>query len=153
MDEIKRILVVSRMTQYCRMAVRYGMSMAEKYGAELYVIHVIHNPFGYEGWNLPMVSLEEEYRRIQKKAKADLDAVIASEKTEGLIVKELVKPGDPTGEVLKVIQEENIDLLIMLAHEEGHLEHFFFGRSNEQLIRKMPCSILLVKKEPEAVKY
>jgi len=153
MKDIKRILVVSRMTQYCRKAVRFGISMAEKYGAELYVIHVIHNPFGYEGWNLPIVSLKEEYKRIQEKAKADLDAIIASEKRDDLIVKELVKRGDPTREILNVVQEENIDLLIMLAHEEGHLEHFLFGRSNEQLIRKMPCSIFLVKKEPKPVAY
>jgi hypothetical protein len=26
-----------------------------------------------------------------------------------------------------------------------------FGRSNEELIRGMPCSILLVKKEPQPV--
>jgi universal stress protein A len=153
MKDIKRILVVSRMTNYCREAVRYGVSMAKKYGAELYVIHVIHNPFGYEGWNLPMVSLKEEFKRIQEKAKAELDAIIASEKTGDLIVKELVKPGEPTKEILKVVQEENIDLLIMLAHEEGHLEHFLFGGSNEALVRKMPCSIFLVKKEPEAVRY
>lgn len=38
-------------------------------------------------------------------------------------------------------------LLIMLAHEEGRIEHFLFGRDNEDLIRKMPCSIMLVKKE------
>jgi universal stress protein A len=36
----------------------------------------------------------------------------------------------------------------MLAHEEGRMEHFLFGQSNEALIRKMPCSVLLVKKEP-----
>jgi nucleotide-binding universal stress UspA family protein len=38
--------------------------------------------------------------------------------------------------------------LIMLAHEEGRMEHFLFGRSNEELIRQLPCSIFLVKKEP-----
>jgi len=141
------------MTQYCREAVHQGISVAKKYGAELYVIHVIHNPFGYEGWNLPMVSLKEEYNRIQEKAKADLDAIIASEKSGDLIVKELVRPGDPTKEVLKVLKEENIDLLIMLAHEEGRLEHFLFGRSNEEIIRKMPCSIFLVKKEPGSLKF
>ncbi len=153
MKDIKRILVVSRMTQYCREAVRQGISMAKKYGAELYVIHVIHNPFGYEGWNLPMISLEEEYKSIQEKAKAELDAIIASEKSGDLIVKELVRPGDPTKEVLKVLKEENIDLLIMLAHEEWRLEHFLFGRSNEEIIRKMPCSIFLVKKEPGPVRF
>ena len=39
----------------------------------------------------------------------------------------------------------------MLAHEEGRLEHMLFGGDNDAIIRKMPCSILLVKKEPEAV--
>ena len=41
----------------------------------------------------------------------------------------------------------------MLSHEEGHLEHFLFGRSNHELVRKMPCSILLVKKEPGPVAF
>jgi len=38
----------------------------------------------------------------------------------------------------------------MLSHEEGHLEHFLFGKSNHELVLKMPCSILLIKKEPES---
>ena len=35
----------------------------------------------------------------------------------------------------------------MLAHEEGRLEDLFFQRSNDELTRKMPCSIILVKQE------
>jgi nucleotide-binding universal stress UspA family protein len=151
MDEIKRILVVSRMTQYCRRAVHYGISMAEKYGAELYVIHVIHNPFGYKGWNLPLVSLEAEYKRLQEQAKAELDEIIESEKTNGLIVKEELKTGEPSKEILKFVEETKIDLIVMLAHQEWRLEHFLFGRSNEEIIRKMPCSVLLVKQEPQPV--
>jgi len=152
MEDIKRILVVSRMTKYCQKAVHYGVSLARKYGAELFVIHVIHNPFGYEGWNLPIYSLKEDYKRIQQEAKKDLDRLIDSEKANGMAVKELIREGEPTKEVLKVIKEENIDILILLAHEEGRLEHFLFGRSNEALIRRMPCSILMVKKEPEPVR-
>jgi universal stress protein A len=146
MKDVKRILVVSRMTENCRKTVQYGISMSKKYGAELYVVHVIHNPFSYEGWNLPIMSLEEDFKKIQRKVKKELHAIINSEKTEGMIVKELVREGEPTKEILKVVQEENIDLLIMLAHEEGRLEHFLFGRSNEELVRRMPCSIFMVKK-------
>lgn len=150
-DNIKRILVVSRMTKYCQKAVHYGVSLSRKYGAELYVIHVIYDPFGYEGWNLPIYSLKEDYKRIQQKAKEDLDRLIDSEKVNGITVKELIREGEPTEEILKVVKEENIDLLIMLGHEEGRLEHFLFGRSNEALIRRMPCSIFIVKKEPGPV--
>jgi nucleotide-binding universal stress UspA family protein len=35
-----------------------------------------------------------------------------------------VKEGDAEKEILKTVKTENIDLIIMLAHEEGHLEHF-----------------------------
>ena len=155
MREIKRVLVVSRMTQYCRKAVRYGVSLSQKYGAELYVIHVIHDIFGTDmtGWNLSIPSLAEEYKKSVQKAKKELDAVINSEKQKGMTIRELVKEGEPTEEILKTVKEEHIDLLIMLAHEEGRLEHFLFGRSNEKIVRLMPCSILLVKKEPEPVSF
>jgi nucleotide-binding universal stress UspA family protein len=63
----------------------------------------------------------------------------------------MIKEGEPTKEILKVVEEEKIDLTIMLAHEEGRLEDFLFGRSNEDIIRKMPCSVLLAKKEPGPV--
>ena len=52
-----------------------------------------------------------------------------------------------------MVTDENIDLIIMLAHEQGRLEHFLFGRSNEEIIRKMPCSILMVKKEAGSLNY
>ncbi|GFE62764.1 universal stress protein [Geobacter sp. AOG2] len=153
MEDFKRILVVSRMTMYCREAVHYGISLARKYNAELSILHVVHNPFGIEGWNLPIVSLEAEYQKLFEEAKADLDRIIREEKAKGFPIRELIKSGDPTEEVLKTVKDEKIDLLILLAHEEGRIEHFLFGRSNEELIRRMPCSIMLVKKEPKAIHW
>ena len=149
MEDIKRILVVSRDTQYDRRAVQYGVSLSRKYGAELYVIHVVHDPFIFGGWNLPIPSLQEEYKKLLKEAREELHTMITSEKKKGMSIKELIREGDPTEELFKAVKEEGIDLLIMLAHEEGHLEHFLFGRSNEEIVRKMPCSVFLVKKEPE----
>jgi len=145
MEDIKRILVVSGMTRDCRKAVHYGISLCEKYGAELYVVHVVYEPLIFGGWNLPMPSLEEEYKRTLKQAKKELDAMIDLEKKKGVTIKELIKEGKPAEEILMTVKEENIGLIIMLGHEEGHLEHFLFGRSNEEILRKMPCSILIVK--------
>lgn len=149
MEDVKRILVVSRDTKYCRKAVHYGVSLAKKYGAELYVIHVVHDPFSLEGWNLPIPSVEDEYKRLLRETREELGATIASEKEKGMKVKELVKEGDPAMEIFQVVKDESIDLIIMLAHEEGRMEHFLFGRSNDEIIHKMPCSILMVKKEPD----
>ncbi|AMV71339.1 universal stress protein [Desulfuromonas carbonis] len=149
MTGFERILVVSRMTQYCREAVEQGISLARKYGSELYVIHVVHNPFGYEGWNLPIVSLEKDYQRLLAGTKADLDQLVKAAKDEGLPVTVLIREGEPTAEIVAAVKAHQVDLMIMLAHEEGRLEHFLFGRSNDDLVRRMPCSIMLVKKEPQ----
>ena len=150
MENISRILVVSRMTRLCSKAVRYGVSLAKVYQADLFVIQVMHDPHGLEGWSVPMFSIEEEYKKDRQKAKKELDAIIKKENDKGLSIKTLIAEGNPTEEIMKVIHKEKIDLLILHAHEEGRLEHFLFGSSNEELIRRMPCSILLVKKELQA---
>ena len=148
MEDIKQILVVSRMTRYCGKAVHYGVSLAKKYGAALSVVHVIHDPFGIEGWNLPLPNLEKDYQNLLKKSRQQLDDIIAGENKGGMHIDVLIREGEPTTEILAAVRDKKIDLLVMLAHEEGRLEHFLFGRSNEELIRRMPCSIVLVKKEP-----
>jgi len=154
MEDINRILVVSGIARNSQKAFRTGITFSRKFKAELYLIHVIHNPFGLEGWNLPMLSLKEEYERIVKEAKINLDSIVAQGKADGCSVHEMIREGHPTEEVIKAIKENSIDLLILIAHEESHLEHMesrmenlMFGRSNDELIRKMPCMILLVKHE------
>jgi len=151
MENIKHILVVSRMVKYDAKAIHYGASLSQKYGAQITVVHVIHDPFGIEGWNLPMPNLEKDYQNLLKKTRKQLDKIIEQEQARGVAINIILKEGDPTKEVLRIVKEKKIDLLVMLAHEEGHLEHFLFGRSNGELILKMPCSILLVKKEPQPV--
>jgi len=151
--DLNSILVVSRMTQHCQEAFHMGVSLARQYDAELYLIHVIHNPFGIEGWNLPLPSLDKDYQKLLEKTRQEMDQLVAAEKAQGLKVVELVREGDPDDQVVAAVKEFSIDLIIMLAHEEGRLEHFLFGRSNDELLRRLPCSILLVKKEPGPVKW
>lgn len=150
---MQKILVVSRSTKACQDAVHMGVSLARKYDAELILIHVIHNPFGIEGWNLPLPSLEKDYQKLLKEEREEIHQLVLAEQAEGMNVTELLVEGDPNDEVVKVVKEQSIDLMIMLAHEEGRLEHFLFGRSNDELVRRLPCSIMLVKKEPGPVNW
>jgi nucleotide-binding universal stress UspA family protein len=156
MEQIKHILVVSRMTHHCRDAVRCGVSLAKKYGAELSVMHLISNPVDMEAVNAPGLFLKEEYknyRSIQEEEREQIDKIIRRVTKDGLNVRVFIKDGEPVKEVSDAVREEGIDLIVMLAHEEGRLEHMLFGGDNDAILRKMPCSILLVKKEPEAVRW
>jgi nucleotide-binding universal stress UspA family protein len=81
----------------------------------------------------------------------ELDNIIGNETKRNVKIKKIIKEGDPVEEIMKVIEEEKIDLVMLRAHEEGHIERLLVGGSDDAIIRKMPCSILLVKKEPDTV--
>jgi nucleotide-binding universal stress UspA family protein len=150
MEDIKRILVVSRSTAYCHKAVQYGLKFSKMTGAKLYVVHIFTDPFSLQGWNLaiPLGAIQEEYRQMVRKTRQKLDRMIASQQTKEnpVHVKEIVTEGSAFTEVCNLVEKENIDLVIMMAHEEGRVEKFLFDHDNQRLIRKMPCSIFLVKK-------
>jgi nucleotide-binding universal stress UspA family protein len=142
-EDIRRILAVSWMTQYCQRTVHYAVSLAAKYNTELFVIHVIDTLWS-QGWNLPTMSQEESRAKEMEKIQSELDNVIGKETKGDVKIKKIIKEGDPVEEIIKVIEEEKIDLVILRAHEESRIERLLVSASNDAIIRKMPCSVFLV---------
>ncbi len=106
--------------------------------------------------NAPGLFPEEQYKNYInscQEAKELLNTIIEQEKQSGYPIHELVSDREPVEEIERVVREEKIDLLLMSAHEEGRIEHALFGGENDSIVRKMPCSILLVKNEPEPVEW
>jgi hypothetical protein len=109
-----------------------------------------------EGFSLAIPSLrnlDAEWKKLQHEARVELDRIIDLERSDGMSIKVLVREGHPDKEILDVVKEMKIDLIIMIAHEKRRLERLLFGRSGEELIRKMPCSVLLVKQEAGPIAY
>jgi nucleotide-binding universal stress UspA family protein len=145
METFNNILVVSRSTQHCIKVLRKGISLARKYDAKLHILHIIHDPFNLDGWNLPAPSFDDEYKKMVEKARRELDRMVREEKAEGMAIDEWVKNGNPAEEIKNVVASQKIDLILMLAHKEGRLEHFLFGQTNDEIIRSLPASLMLVK--------
>lgn len=154
MEKIERILVVNRTRQYCREEVRAGLSVARKYGARLLVLHLISNPVDMEALNAPLPYPDEHKRHasLHDEARDELNKVLRPELSSGPI-DIIIRDGNQIDELNQVVKDEKIDLIVLLAHEQGRLEHMLFGREDDEIIRSLPCSILLVKKEPEPVNW
>jgi universal stress protein A len=142
-EDIRKILAVSWMTQYCQRTVHSAVSLAAKYNTELFVIHVIDTLWS-QGWNLPTMSQEESRGKEMERIQSELDNIIGKETKGNVKIKKIIKEGDPVEEIMKVIAEEKIDLVILRAHKESRIERFLVGGSNDAIIRKMPCSVFLV---------
>jgi nucleotide-binding universal stress UspA family protein len=150
MEDVKRILVISRSTKDCKKAVHYGISLARTCGAQLSILHTMYDPFFLKGGSLPLPlvrALGEEYQAMVHEAKSDLDTMIQKERAGGMAIKEMVKDAEPVHEIVKIVEAEKIDLLIMAAHDETRIEHIVYGRINHEIVRRLPCSVFLVKGE------
>lgn len=155
MPEIKRILVVIRLTQNTRHALREGIDLAKVFRARLSVLRVYSEPVDMEAVNAPGLFIKgEEYRNylsVREQYKEELDTAIRQVVRDGIDIQQFITREEPVAEIIRIVTEEHIDLVVALAHEEGRLEHLLFGGENDKLIRKLPCSILLVKHEPAPV--
>ena len=149
MEQIKRIMVVSRSTRACHKAVHYGLKMSKAIASDLFLTHIDVNILNLTGGNIAasQKGLQEEYDQEKQKIKAELDALVASEQDSAnpVTVIETVVSGPLYSNVIKLVKDNDIDLLIMMAHPEGHIESALFDHDNEKIIRNLPCSIFLVK--------
>jgi len=145
METFNNILVVSRSTRHCIKVLRTGIALARKFDARLHVLHIIHDPFNLNGWNLPIPSLENEYKSMVDQARKELTQMIQAEKAEGMVINEWIKDGNPVDAISQAVESEKIDLILMLAHREGRLEHFLFGKTNDAIIRRLPATLMLVR--------
>lgn len=145
METFNNILVVSRSTQRCIKVLHTGVALARKFDAQLHVLHIIHDPFNLEGWNLPVPFLDDEYNSMVAKARVELDRLVQAERAEGLVGNEWVRDGNPVDAIQEAVESKKIDLILMLAHREGRLEHFLFGKTNDAIIRQLPATLMLVK--------
>ena len=149
MENFSNILVISRMIPHSLKAIEVGVSLARKFDAKLLVLHLVSNPVDMMAVNAPGLFPEEQYKNYMnshQEAQERLDKLIKQEIRGGFPIKELISDRDPVEEIVKVVKEEKIDLILITSHEEGRLEHALFGGENDAILRKMPCSIMLVKK-------
>ena len=154
MQNINRILVLSRMNQDSRKTIQLGIFLARMLEAKLVALHFIANSAEVMVANSPdmfPLSAVNSYMVMQDAANENVAEIIKEEMQLGFPIKELISEGDSFDEIVKAVREENIDLLVINAQEEGRLENALFGGENDAIIRRLPCSILLVKDEPEPV--
>lgn len=71
------------------------------------------------------------------KHKADPDQVIET----------MVLDGDPSREIVRICQEKNASLLVLGSHGAGALNELMFGSVARRMVRRAPCSVLVVRPE------
>jgi nucleotide-binding universal stress UspA family protein len=143
--KLKKVLVPTDFSDSARQALRYGMSFAKEYGAELVLLHVVENlTVGYASDLFP-VPMAEVFQEISGYAKAELAKLGQEARERGLAVRELVIQGKPSAEIIRFAAENDIDVIVLGTHGKGMLDQALFGSTTERVVRRAPCPVLTVR--------
>lgn len=146
MIDLKRILVPTDFSEFSQHALTYAVAFAEKFGAELHLMHVVQD-IGLLVPDLvtaapPMLPSVDQ---MTTAARTALDRIAQEHKLELLPLHKHVSQGAPFYEIIRLAREANIDLIVMGTHGRSGLRHVLMGSVSEKVVRKAPCPVLTVR--------
>jgi nucleotide-binding universal stress UspA family protein len=147
--EVKKVLWPTDFSYLAEKALPYVTSLTQQYGAEVHVLYVIEDIAHHESWygEFEKKRVGELMEWAEKSAQKRLQQ-ICTKYLDGcpLYIKH-VAVGDPAKEILKLIEKEKVDLVVMASR--GHQGNFRFGSVAEKVVKNSPVPVTTIPVEPE----
>lgn len=150
MLKIEKILFPSELREYPLKMLPYVLSMSEKYNSTVYLLHVIEDILKWGGFYIPHMSLDKYQKEAEGAAEKFMDKVCEQQMNGCPNFERKICSGDPAIEILKSIESEDIDMVIMGTHGYKGMEHAIFGSVAEKVVKKSPVPVMVVN--PDTLK-
>jgi len=147
---IKRITCCVDFSENARFALQMAVELAEKFGAKLYVIHVLPpavNPLETEAeWMIPEEPKKSLILKIEEKMAQEYGSKIAEDVDSEL----LVLDGHVSSEIIRFLEEKKIDLAVLGSYGASGMGLVLFGSVANRVAHKAPCSVTIVRSKEKA---
>ena len=144
MISIHRILFPTDFSEPAKEAQLYAMALAERFGAELHLLHVVPLTIPYPDAASPWVAPEDDLRLQVESAHRQLAKEIDSKwSAQHKVVHEAVM-GFAVDEILTYATDHNVDLIVVGTHGHTGLSRLLIGSVAEKLVRMANCPVLTV---------
>ena len=144
MVKIDKILFPSELREYSLKILPYVLSMSEKYNSTIYLLHVIDDISKWGGFYLPHISLDLYQKEAMEAAEKFMDKVCEQKMKGCPNFERRILSGDPAAEILKTIDSEAIDLVVMGTHGYKGLERAIFGSVARKVVKNSPIPVLTI---------
>ena len=137
---LKNILFATDFSPASQAALPHARSLARKYGAKLYPVHVIHlSPFPNSS---PTLAWQAIAAQAAREAREAMDAL--QPKWEEIPYEALIRKGQIWTELSRVVTEKEIDLIATGTHGRTGVSKLILGSVAEEIFRHAPCPVLTV---------
>jgi nucleotide-binding universal stress UspA family protein len=144
MIEVNKILFPCDLTDNSSKILPYVLSMAEKFGSQIYLLHVVQDLQKWGNVFIPHSSTQVYQKEAMQGAEKAMNRVCEEQLKTCPNFKRVLVSGDPASKILETIVSEGIDLVVMGTHGRKGLEHAIFGSVVENVVKKSPVPVLTI---------
>ena len=145
MKEIRTILVTTDFSETSAKAFEAANALAERYGAELTILHVEDDRFPPLVVEYMAVGLEDIRQKQQEHSRKTLAEFVTRHLGGDCEAGLEVALGVPHVEIVRLAEEREVDLIVMATHGRGFISHTIMGSTTERVLRRTPCPVLVVR--------
>jgi len=143
MPGCKRVLLAVDFSEDSEFIGRRAIELAEKYGAKLFLIHVVVDLKGHLFQRLIMSSLSDDVQeQMTDSAKKQLREL--AKQLDVPNAECLVELGPPKTGILKAVKEHDIDMIVVGSHGVGGVE-MLLGSTADTILHKSPVDVFVVR--------
>jgi len=148
MNNIKRIVVGVDFSVYSPRVLKYAAESAERMSAEIVAVNVINQRRIRD--TITVLRDEKVRKQIMEsyvndeteKRKIKMNDLINSWVPKEVSYRTIIKTGMPFEEILKVVDDEDANILIISSRGRTNFQDYMFGTTAEKLFRYSPVSVL-----------
>ena len=146
--KIKKILWPTDFSSIAEKALPHVQTLARQNDAEIHVLYVIEDITHHESWygDFELKRVKELMRHAQKSAQKRLEQICEKYLAGCPLYIKHIAVGDPAREILKLIDLEKVDLVVMASH--GQKGSFRFGSVAEKVLKNSPVPVTTIPVEP-----
>ena len=132
----RRLLVTTDFSEGTPDALAHAFSVAQENESQVTLLHVIHDV---------SVDMSGKYQdSLLNGVRKQLEDLVPTEARNWCDIVTRVETGVPYRIILRTLEDEKIDLLVMNIHGKGMLDRALLGSTAERVVRAASCPVMLI---------
>lgn len=125
-------------------AMEYAADLAQRFQADLTVLHVVYDPLDITCSHIPHPPLEQLREEMIREAERMLERRVRRRLRHLPRTKTAVAAGPPFRQIIRFAQDHHVDLIVMGTQGLAGLDRLIMGSTAERVVRMASCPVVSI---------
>lgn len=141
---VKRILVPVDFSECSQEGLQYAIGFANQFGARIMLLHATYLGYIYSSEGTALYDVRGLQNAARENAERQMQKFVRAAKFGRVKYETAFTDGSPALDICAFAKQHDVDLIVSSTHGLTGFEHVLIGSIAEKVVRRAPCSVLVV---------